>query len=157
MRDVKNLSAEVLSNTDIVLLILRGNVGPSTFCAASEVCHAWHAVCRSDVELLRSTALYQGGLTKTALCGLFVLTSTEAAALPHKEHWLKWTRKKCYIFSKPAVEQLLASDGFVRWHHRLSRRMHGMRAIYKYSLDRKNQFRLEETLHAGEKRRAHWK
>ena len=39
---------EALSNPDILAYILRGNVGPSTFAAVSEVCHAWRAVCRSD-------------------------------------------------------------------------------------------------------------
>ena len=36
---------EALSDPDILACILRGNVGPSTFAAVSEVCHAWRARC----------------------------------------------------------------------------------------------------------------
>ena len=73
---------EALSNPDILAYVLRGHVGPSTFAAVSEVCHAWRAVCRSDATVVRAVALYQGGLTMAMEYHTCTLHSDPGSFLP---------------------------------------------------------------------------
>ena len=56
----------VVSDEDLVALILSHGIGPASFTAVSLVCKSWLRVCRSDERVLRGVALYQGGLTKGA-------------------------------------------------------------------------------------------
>ena len=113
---------EALSNPDIVACILRGNVGLSTFSAASEVSRAWFTACRSDATVLRAVALRQGGLTSPELTHLFAISRKESAALP--------CTKACarnggvyYVHGEPAVDALLEGpDGLQAWRLRLRAR-----------------------------------
>ena len=109
---------EALSNPDILAYILRGNVGPSTFAAVSEVCRAWRAVCRSDVTVVRAVALYQGGLTMAKLTHLFAITQNQAKGLPHTTH-ARYDGGTYYVFSAPAIEALLSPSGMEAWRLRL--------------------------------------
>ena len=103
---------EALSNRDILAYVLRGNVGPSTFAAVSEVCRAWRAVCRSDATVVRAVALYQGGLTMAKLTHLFAITQNQAKGLPHAAH-ARYGGGAYYLFSAPAVDALLCP--YVHW------------------------------------------
>ena len=114
-------TAAVLSNADLVACILRGNVGPSTFAAASMVGRAWLQACRSDEGVLRSVALYQGGLTKAALMCLFALPSRDADALPRTSH-ARHGGGGFFLYREPAVDALLGAAGIEAWHCRLRAR-----------------------------------
>ena len=111
----------VFTNTDLVAHILRGHIGPSTLAAVSEVCHAWRAVCRTDERLLRSVALYQGGMTKAKLVHLFALPSRQANALPHSMHARKGGGLYL-LFHAPAIDELLGPAGMQAWRQRLQSR-----------------------------------
>ena len=112
---------EALSNPDVLACILRGNVGPSTFAAVSEVCHAWRAVCRSDATVVRAVALYQGGLTMAKLMHLFAITQKQAKGLPHAAH-ARYDGGTYYVYSAPAVDALLSPSGMEDWRLRLHAR-----------------------------------
>ena len=112
---------EALSDPDILACILRGNVGPSTFAAVSEVCHAWRAVCRSDTTVVRAVALYQGGLTMAKLMHLFAITKNQARGLLHTAH-ARHGGGTCYLYSAPAVDALLSPSGMEAWRLRLHAR-----------------------------------
>ena len=112
---------EALSNPDIVAHILRDNVGPSTFAAASEVSRDWRAVCRTDVTVVRAVALYQGGLTLAKLMHLFAITKNQAEGLPHTAHPRYGGGTYC-VYSVPAVDALLSPSGMKAWRLRLNTR-----------------------------------
>ena len=50
----------VVSDVNLVALILAGSIGPSGFVAASLVCKAWLSVCREDERMLGGLAGYHG-------------------------------------------------------------------------------------------------
>ena len=107
----------VVSDADLVALILKDNIGPSTFAAASMVCKVWLSVCRSDEAVLRGVALYQGGLTKRLFTKLFAITPREADDLP------RTTRKRYgggsyFLYRGDAVDAVLAA-GIMEWRRRL--------------------------------------
>ena len=114
----------VMSNPDLVSHILRSPIGPSTFVAASRVCKVWHAVCRSDEHALRRVSLYQGGLTRTALRGLFALTSAEAEMYPHNVHQ-RVGGGRYFVYQQCAIEQLLNDRGMIALQTRLQRQVAG--------------------------------
>ena len=68
--DTRTLSAvdQVLQNSDLVSLILRKNIGPSSFAAVRLVCKTWLTVCETDKLVLRGVALYQGVSQRDCLC-----------------------------------------------------------------------------------------
>ena len=153
MQAPSKLSAmhEVLSDCDLVSCILRGNVGPSAYVAASGVCKAWHWVCRSDDALLRLVALYQGGVTKTAFCGLFALHPMAAQQLPHTTR-ARRDGAPYFLFGAAAVDAALA-DGMHAYRERVCKRAtdvaHGRcvrMPLAPRSILAKS--RLEDTLHA---------
>jgi hypothetical protein len=111
----------VLSNEDLVAQILRGNIGPSAFAAASRVCKSWHSVCRSDESVLRSAALYQGAVTKTVLCGLLAVAPREAAVLPHTVHRRR-NGGQYQLFGEPAIDAAIADGGMPALRDRLAKR-----------------------------------
>ena len=88
MKTQNKLSAmnDVVSDPDLISLILIGNVGPTTFATASLVSKAWRSVCMTDERIVRSVAWYQGGLTKGAFTKLFAVPSSGADNLPHARH-----------------------------------------------------------------------
>ena len=114
--------AEVLSNTDLVACILQFNVGPSTFAATSAVSRVWLQACRSDEGVLRSVALYQGGMTKAALMRLFALPSHDADALPRTSH-ARHGGGRFFLYREPAVDVLLGAAGMEAWRYRLRARV----------------------------------
>ena len=112
----------VCSDPDLVALILRGNVGMSTFESVSLVCKTWLGTCRRDEALLREVALYTGGMTKGLFLKLFAVTSTEAAALPHTVH-KRYGGGSYFLYGQAAVNALLADEGaMAAWRERLRRR-----------------------------------
>ena len=111
----------VLYNSDIVACILRGNVGPSTFAAASEVSRAWLAVCRQDNTVLRAVALYQGSMTKAKLMHLFAIAGHIIEDLPHTTHARRGGGTYS-LYCGPAVDKLLSNDGAAAWRLRLQAR-----------------------------------
>ena len=144
---------EALSNPDIVACILRDNVGPSTFAAASEVSRVWLGVCRSDKTVLRAVALFQGGLTKGKLTHLFAITGREADALPHEQHACRGGRCTYYLYSAPAIDTLLGADGVAAWRRRLRARAESQWSPFVLwppppSPPRRAHWQEEERLHA---------
>lgn len=102
------LAEEVFASPDLVEQIMHGNVGPSTFVAMSRVNRTAHEVCRSSAPLLRTVALYSGALTKAAFCGLFGLSSADAAKLPHTR------RGRAHLYGELAVELALTGPDAMR-------------------------------------------
>tara|TARA_B100000787_G_scaffold153135_1_gene127182 strand:- start:1110 stop:1664 length:555 start_codon:yes stop_codon:yes gene_type:complete len=121
---------EALSNPDVLTCILRGNVGPSTFAAVSEVSRGWRAVCRSDITVVRAVALYQGGLTMAKLMHLFAITQNQAKGLPHTAH-ARYDGGTCYLYSAPAVDALLSPSGMEAWRLRLHARAESSGSPFK--------------------------
>ena len=100
----------VVSDVNLVALILAGNVGPSGFVAASLVCKAWLSVCREDERVLRGLAAYHGGLTKGVFVKLFAISSQEADALPRAKH-LRFGGGHYFLYRADAVDAVLAVGG----------------------------------------------
>ena len=96
----------VVSDVDLLALILSQGIGPASFTAASLVCRTWLRVCRSDERVLRGVALYQGGLTKGAFMKLFALTSKEADALPRTSH-RRYGGGSYFLYRGDAVDAVL--------------------------------------------------
>ena len=98
----------VVTDLDLVSHIFRGNIGPSTYVTAATVCKAWHSACRNDPRVLRSVALYQGGLTTTAFCGLFAIPWK--SAIRHFPHEMRMRIRDGFeyrLFSDAAVDKVL--------------------------------------------------
>ena len=108
----------VVSDGDLMALILSQGLGPASFTAASLVCKVWLSVCRSDERVLRGVALYQGGLTKGAFMKLFALTSKEADALPRSSH-MRYGGGCYFLYRGDAVDAVLAAGGIKEWQKRL--------------------------------------
>lgn len=112
----------VVSDPDLVALILRENIGVSAFGSASLVCRVWLQVCRSDVRLLRGVALYTDGLTKGAFMKLFAVSSSAADALPRTTH-KRYGGGTYYLYRQDAVDAILADGGgMAAWRDRLRAR-----------------------------------
>ena len=103
----------VFGNADIVFCILNGNVGPSTYTACAALNNTASHLCRSSKQLLRSVALYCGGLTKTVFCDLFAMRCDEAAVLPHCTH-VRWKGGVYCMYGADAVEAVLCQDSGLR-------------------------------------------
>lgn len=103
----------VFGNADIVFCILNGNVGPSTYTACAALNNTASHLCRSSEQLLRSVALYCGGLTKTVFCDLFAMRCDEAAVLPHCTH-VRWKGGVYCMYGADAVEAVLCQDSGLR-------------------------------------------
>lgn len=108
----------VVSDVDLLALILSQGIGPASFTAASLVCRTWLRVCRSDERVLRGVALYQGGLTKGAFMKLFALTSKEADALPRTSH-RRYGGGSYFLYRGDAVDAVLKAGGIKEWQKRL--------------------------------------
>ena len=108
----------VVSDVDLVALILAGNIGPSGFAAASLVCKSWLSVCREDERVLRGVAAYQGGLTKGVFMKLFAVSSQEADALPRAKR-LRFGGGHYFLYRADAVDAVLAAGGIKAWRDRL--------------------------------------
>lgn len=111
----------VVSDADLVALILACGVGPYSFAAASLVCRTWSRVCRTDERVLRGAAQYRGGLTKSALMSLFALSSREADALP-RAVYARLRGGRYYLYRNDAIDTILANGGMEEWRKRRSRR-----------------------------------
>ena len=109
---------KVLSDIDLVALILLGNIGPATFARVGVVCRAWRSVCRTDERVLRGVAAYQGGLTKAGFVRLFALSSKEADAFPRTSH-NRHGGGSYFLYKSDAVDEVLAADGMSAWRARL--------------------------------------
>jgi hypothetical protein len=109
---------EVLSNRDLLALILGGRIGPSTFAIVSLVCKTWLSVCRSDERVLRGVAQYQGGLTKTLFTKLFCVSPLQADGLPRTSH-RRFGGGFYYLYDEEAVSAVLQKDGMEGWRLRL--------------------------------------
>jgi hypothetical protein len=141
----------VVSDVDLVAIILAGNVGPSSFVAASLVCKSWLQACRDDGRVLRGAALYQSGLTKCSFMKLFAISSHEADLLPRSSH-TRFGGGTYFLYRSDAVDAVLAAGGFKGWHRRL--KLRGARpstTLWQKQLDcfRRN-FSLEERIHRTE-------
>lgn len=148
--------AAVVQDVDLVGLILAGNIGPSSFTVASQVCKTWLSVCRADERVLRGVAMYQGGLTKGAFMKLFAMSSREADLLPHSTHKRLGGGSYC-LYRSDAVDAALAAGGIKQWRGRLAFRAANP-CIVGIPLQRvpdrcHHNFRLEERLHAEALRR----
>ena len=108
----------VVSDDDLVALILSQGIGPASFGAASLVCKSWLCACRSDERVLRGVARYQGGLTKGAFMKLFAITSKEADALPHSLH-KRYGGGTYFLYRDNAVDAGLSVGGMEEWQRRL--------------------------------------
>ena len=113
----------VVSNTDLVRHILRGNVGASTLVAASAVSRAFLEAC-DDESVVKAAALYAGRITKGILIRLFCLSNREADALPHTTHDRRGGGFY-FLFGKAAISKLLAARG---WRSRLRANAHAWRS-----------------------------
>ena len=108
----------VVSDEDLIGLILSQGMGPASFTAASLVCKTWLRVCRSDERVLRGAALYQGGLTKGAFMKLFAITSKVADTLPRSSHQRRGGGS-FFLYRGDAVDAILAAGGIKEWQKRL--------------------------------------
>ena len=108
----------VVSDPDLISLILMGNVGPSSFATASLVSKAWRSVCMTDERIIRSVACYQGGLTKGTFTKLFALSSSDADVLPRTTH-RRYAGGIYFLYHDAAVEAVLKRGGMDRWCERL--------------------------------------
>ena len=111
----------VLSDRDLLGLILAGNVGPAALAAASCVCKEWNAVCRTDEKVLRGAAAYQGGLTKAVFMKLFAVSHSAADELPRSTH-KRFRGGTYYLYGESAVDALLKEGGMAEWRIRLAAR-----------------------------------
>ena len=110
----------VLSNSDLVTLILRGRMSPYMYFAASLVWNTWYEVCRTDEALLRLVALYQGSLTRSAFARLFALPYRQVVQIPHSTH-IRMNGGIYHLYDKNAVDTVLAPPfGFKQWRDRLA-------------------------------------
>jgi hypothetical protein len=122
-RHVREAVLAVVLNSDLVALILRDNIGPSAFQAASLVCKSWLAVCRTHEQVLRGAALYTGAVTKGVLIQLFAISSNEANALPRAQYARKGLGGgHCYLYRANAITAILADGGLPAWRRRLRER-----------------------------------
>lgn len=139
----------VVSDTDLVSLILAGNVGPLAFAAAGCVSKTWLSVCRSDERVLRAVAKYQGALTKSALVKLFVVSSREADDLPRTSH-KRHGGGMYFLYQSDAIDALLANGGMKSWQNRRLRRARepGIRAWWEERALFNRAVWQEERLHA---------
>ena len=120
MKTQNKLSAitDVVSDPDLISLILIGNVGPTTFATASLVSKAWRSVCMTDERILRSVAWYQGGLTKGVFTKLFAVPSSGADNLPRTSH-RRYAGGIYFLYHETAVDAVLKCGGMERWRERL--------------------------------------
>ena len=110
--------SEVVSDVDLVALILKDNIGPSTFAVARMVCKTWLSVCKCNESVLRGVAQYQGGLTKSAFMKLLAVTSLKAEALPRTTQ-KRYDGGTYYLYSDAAVNAVLKEGGMDGWRARL--------------------------------------
>ena len=111
----------VISDDDLVTLILCQGIGPASFVAACMVCKSWLRVCRSDERVLRGVALYTGALTKGEFMKLFAVTSGEADVLPRSSH-RRYGGGSYFLYRDDAVDAVLAAGGVKAWQRRLQMR-----------------------------------
>ena len=150
MNTQNKLSAmtDVVSDPDLISLILIGNVGPSTFATASLVSKAWRGVCMSDERIVRSIAWYQGGLTKGVFTKLFALSSSSADILPRTSH-RRYAGGIYFLYHETAVDAVLKAGGVERWRERLrlqADRPRARRCLQNYR-SMHSVFQQEERLH----------
>ena len=142
----------VVSDADLVALILACGIGPTSFAAASLVCRTWAYVCRTDERVLRGAAQYQGGLTKSAIMRLFALSSQQADALP-RAMYARFRGGMYYQYRSDAIDTILAIGGMEEWRKRRSRRTEQPAHVYGVqfsspSLCLHRAFEQEQRLHA---------
>ena len=107
----------VMSNTDLVCVMLNGNIGPNTLAIASQVCKTWREVCSTEA-VMRAAALYVGGVTRGVFCGMFAVSFTESRALSHVER-KSGNGRTYYMYSGKAVDAVLAAGGLSERRRRL--------------------------------------
>ena len=152
----------VVSNPDIVALILADSIGPSTFAIASLVCKVWLSVCRTNEAVLRGVALYQGGLTKSIFTKLFAVAPREADVLPRTTH-KRYGGGTYFLYGEDAVNVVLAAGGLHEWRRRLRLRAQDTRSIQwqsppqQHSLPCRRALQREERLHKQASQRSAWK
>ena len=115
---------------ELIVHVLRGNVGVFTYVQAAAVSTAWRAACRSDTALLCAVSSYAGGLARSHFMGLLGLTFVEAVSFPHRAV----PRAPCFsvyrtpsvsdvyfLYSPDAVRRALVHlGGLDGWRHRLA-------------------------------------
>ena len=152
----------VVSDHDLMSVILRGPMGMTGFERVQMVCKVWLGVCRSDAVLLRGVALYTGGLTKGAFMKLFAVSPAAADELPRTTH-KRYGGGSYYLYRQDAVDAVLAADGaMAAWRERL--RLRGVNGspmrLFPAQPRPLHQFRSpaaqEEYLHAREAQRREW-
>lgn len=137
----------VMTNTDIVSIILNGNVGPNTLGIASQVCKTWYEVCSTET-VLRAAALYIGGLTRGVFCGMFALSYAESRALPHVRRMSINMRRIYFLYTQKAVDAVLDAGGSQALRERRRRRITRQFIEYPPSNFHTERWRVEEMLHA---------
>ena len=146
------LAEAVFGNADVMFCVLNGNVGTSTYVACAAVNKACLHLCRFSEELLRSVALYCAGLTKTVFCGLFAVTWTDAAKLPHSVCARRTGGVYC-VYGADAVQAVLCRPGgmhVLRERQRLRLVAVGMTSCVQVACEQRRSLRsweLEERLH----------
>lgn len=119
-RNTRVAISAVVNNVDLLSIIMCGNTGPSGLNAASLVCKTWLSVCRTDERVLRSVALYQGGVTKSVFMQLFAVTSKQADDLPRTKHSRFGSGAQYYyLYREVAVDAVLAAGGMPALRERL--------------------------------------
>jgi hypothetical protein len=136
----------VMTNTDIVSIILNGNVGPNTLGIASQVCKIWHEVCSTET-VLRAAALYIGGLTRGVFCGMFAVSYAESRALPHAQRKSR-NMRIYFLYTQKAVDAVLNAGGSQALRERRRRRITSQFTEYTPANFHIERWRMEEILHA---------
>ena len=94
----------VLSNADLLKVILLGRIGPTQFCLLRRVSKAFRDLLDADDELLKGALVFQGGMTKTDLRSFMCLDRNSLEALPCER------RNTYYLYREPAI-RLLTKPG----------------------------------------------
>ena len=136
----------VMTNTDIVSIILNGNVGPNTLGIVSQVSKIWYEVCSTEA-VLRAAALYIGGLTRGVFCGMFAVSYAQSRALPHVQRKSR-NMRIYFLYTQKAVDAVLDAGGSQALRERRRRRT--TTQFTKYTPPNVNieRWRMEELLHA---------
>ena len=109
---------------ELVVHILRGHAGLSTWVSAQRVCKGWRDALRGDAELLTALAEYTGGLTRTHFAGMLGLTLQLASTFPCKPR--RSASNGYFLYAPETVAKALHElGGLEAWRPRLA-----MRAAY---------------------------
>ena len=107
----KRTTASLDLPPELIVYMLTGRVGPSTYALAQRVCKAWRTAC-DDVRVLEAAINYCGEFTRTQFRGVLHLTYEESCLWCHITRRNTVSGGPCYVYSSvTAIEALHALGG----------------------------------------------